>query len=315
MSKVLVTGGAGFIGSNFVDLLKTKNDVKWQVLDNFTYAAYHKKTDVLTGDSRWIDGDICDASIVRNCIQTFRPDCIVNFAAESHVDRSISTNHHSEFLRTNIMGTHTLLSLAMEYDVSRFVQISTDEVYGSLNNTLGNAFTEQSPMMPNNPYSASKANADNLCRAFYQTYGFPVIVTRCSNNYGPHQHSEKFIPNMIRHALAGKPLPVYGNGSNIRDWIHVHDHCNAIYNVMQNGAPGDIYNIGADQEFHNTEIATMIIDIVGQGGEIQYVEDRLGHDWRYAMNASKIKNELKWKPEIEFEQGLRTLIEGIKQNG
>ncbi len=314
MSKVMVTGGAGFIGSNFVDLLKTNHDT-WKVADKFTYAAYYKRSEVLPGDPRWCDIDIADMDSVKSFIGEFGPDYIVNFAAETHVDRSIDTSNQIDFLNTNIMGTYNLLKAAKQYGVKKFVQVSTDEVYGSLEDTGMCPFTEHSPMLPNNPYSASKASSDNLCRAFHRTYGMPVVITRCSNNYGPRQNPEKFIPNMILNALQDKPLPLYGDGSNIRDWIHVSDHCRAVYEVMKNGHVGEVYNIGADQEFHNHEIANLIIDIVGQG-KVEYVEDRLGHDWRYAMDATKIRTELGWKPHVDFEDGLRSLIdESVKVYG
>lgn len=308
--KILITGGAGFIGSNFVDYIRTKGIHKIKVADKFTYAAVYD-ADIVYEDSQidYFIVDISDYSCVQNMFSNSSFDCVINFAAETHVDRSISMDHQSEFLKTNIMGTHVLLSLAMKHGVKKFIQISTDEVYGSIEDTWSAGFNESSPIQPKNPYSASKASADMLCQSFYNTYGFPVVITRCSNNYGKRQNTEKFIPNMIDHAKNNKPLPVYGRGENIRDWIHVKDHCDAIYRVMMNGRPGEVYNIGSNCEMSNLDIVRTILTCMEKPLDLfEFVDDRPGHDFRYAMDATKIRTELGWKPTVEFDEGIRQLI-------
>ena len=254
----------------------------------------------------FVKGDICDYEKVKKTIKSLSIDVIINFAAESHVDRSIENS--DEFIQTNINGTHTLLKMLHEFPLKKFIQISTDEVYGSLKEG-DERFTENTPLAPNSPYAASKTSADLLCRSFYETYKYSITITRCSNNYGPNQYPEKLIPLMIQKAKNGEKLPVYGNGKNIRDWVHVKDHCEAIDVVLHKGKDGEIYNIGGEYERRNIDIVNNILyHIKGSNDMIEYVEDRKGHDWRYAMNISKIKNELGWTPKISFIEGIRELV-------
>jgi dTDP-glucose 4,6-dehydratase len=306
--KILVTGGAGFIGSNFViHMLETHPDVSLVNLDLLTYAGNLENLQDMKpyGERhRFVRGDITDPQLVRDLISE-KPDAVVNFAAESHVDRSIVDA--SAFVKTNVMGTQVLLDACREFGTSRFVQVSTDEVYGSLGPE--GAFTEEYPIEPNSPYSASKAAADLLCRAYHKTYQMDVVVTRCSNNYGPWQFPEKLIPLMITNSLQDLELPVYGDGMNIRDWIYVTDHCAAVDLVMRKGRSGEVYNIGGSCERHNIDIVRYVLSRLGKPESlIRFVQDRPGHDRRYAMDASKMERELGWKPTVSFEEGLNQTI-------
>lgn len=307
MKTILVTGGAGFIGSNFIKyILKKYDDYKIINYDKITYAGnLDNLIDISENNNyKFVKGDISDSNAVQ---KVFRDDIdyVINFAAESHVDRSIKDSN--EFIKTNVMGTQVLLDAASKYDIKKYIQISTDEVYGSLGNT--GYFTEKTPISPNNPYSASKAGADLLVKSYYETYDLPVIITRCSNNYGPYQYPEKLIPLMISRAHDNKSLPVYGTGLNIRDWIHVNDHCYAIDKVLHEGKAGEVYNIGANNEKNNLFIIKMILDYLGKDYNlIKYVDDRLGHDKRYAIDASKIRGELNWKPIYDFDSGMEETI-------
>jgi dTDP-glucose 4,6-dehydratase len=311
--RLLVTGGAGFIGSNFVRyILARYPEYQLIVLDKLTYAG---NLENLAGFEKnphfqFRQGDICDTELADLLIKQ-GVDAVINFAAESHVDRSILDP--SEFARTNIMGTLSMLEACRKNRVSRYVQISTDEVYGSLG--PAGAFTEESPLSPNSPYAASKAAADLLVRSYGKTYGFPCLVTRCSNNYGPYQFPEKLIPLLVTNALAGLTLPIYGDGQHVRDWIHVEDHCDALDRILHHGRPGQVYNIGARQETANLEIARLIVRVLGkEEGLITFVKDRPGHDRRYAIDPSRLENELGWKPRTRFEQGIRQTIEWYRQN-
>lgn len=322
--KFLVTGGAGFIGSNFIRyLLKNFSDAEVLNLDLLTYAGNPENlTDVETAFAErysFVQGDIRNKSIVESAFHDFSPDIVINFAAESHVDRSI--NNPNVFVETNVLGTATLLNAAKEfwkddYSSKRFLQVSTDEVYGSLPEDKPDIkFTEQTPLKPHSPYSASKAAADLLTQAYFDTYGFPVLITRCSNNYGPYQFPEKLIPLMINNAKNDKPLPVYGDGMNIRDWLYVDDHCDAILTVANKGKPGEVYNIGGNNEIRNIDIVKNILNELGKPETlIQYVSDRLGHDRRYAIDASKIKNELGWEPHYRFEEQIKYTIQWYLNN-
>ena len=308
--NILVTGGCGFIGSNFIrHMVKKYHKYEITNYDKLTYAG--SKENVLEceyyNNYHFIKGDICDYDKVKNTIKSLKIDTIINFAAESHVDNSIENS--DEFVETNIRGTHTLLKMLKEFPIKKYIQISTDEVYGTLTED-DEPFTEKTPLAPNSPYAASKTSADLLCRSFYETYGYPITITRCSNNYGPNQHTEKLIPLMIQKAMDGEKLPVYGDGKNIRDWIHVQDHCEAIDLVLHNGRDGEVYNIGGEDEWRNIDIVYKILYELNKDRSklIEYVEDRLGHDWRYAMDISKIKNELGWSPRINFKDGIKELL-------
>ena len=303
--KILVTGGCGFIGSNFIKHMLNEYDYEIWNVDKLTYAGKLTNLGWAVGhhNLHFHEADINDYATLHYMIRQNEIDTIVNFAAESHVDNSIENS--DEFVKTNINGTHTLLKLLHEFPIKKFIQISTDEVYGTLEED-DEPFTEDTPLSPNSPYAASKTAADLLCRSFYETYKYPIIITRCSNNYGPNQHSEKLIPLMIQKAKNGEKLPVYGDGRNIRDWIHVQDHCEAIDIVLHKGKDGEVYNIGGQDEKRNIEIVDTIIDKIG--GEIKYVDDRKGHDWRYAMNTEKIEFELDWEPKISFKDGIEELL-------
>jgi dTDP-glucose 4,6-dehydratase len=311
--RLLVTGGAGFIGSNFVrSILSRYPDYHVVVLDKLTYAGNLENLAGLEADSRYqfFQGDICDPEPLGAILKS-GVDAVVHFAAESHVDRSILDA--SEFARTNIVGTLNLLQASRKAGVVRFLQVSTDEVYGSLG--PAGAFTETTPIAPNSPYAASKASADLLVRSWFVTYGFPCLITRCSNNYGPYQFPEKLIPLLVTNAVAGIPLPIYGDGLYTRDWIHVLDHCSALERVLQNGRPGEVYNIGARSEKTNLEIVRLILNSLGKDDQlITFVGDRPGHDRRYAIDSAKIEQELGWHPEIPFETGMRQTIEWYLQN-
>jgi dTDP-glucose 4,6-dehydratase len=311
--KILVTGGAGFIGSNFVCYI-LRQHADWEVvdLDNLTYAGNLENVGDVEGNRRYrfTKGDIADRELIRKLLgQDF--DVIVNLAAESHVDRSISDP--SPFVRTNVQGTQVLLEGAREHGVRLFLQVSTDEVYGSLGEQ--GKFTEESPLLPNSPYAASKAAADCLCRAYYHTYGSPVIITRCTNNYGPFQFPEKFIPLIITNALEGKEIPIYGDGLNVRDWVHVEDHCRALDLIIQQGKPGEVYNIGANNEKTNVVLVKHILDIMERPQSLmKFVTDRPGHDCRYALDTSKVERELGWRPDISFEDGIKKTIRWYIEN-
>lgn len=323
--NVLVTGGAGFIGSNFVrHLLETDPEIRLVDLDLLTYAGDLRNLEGLPDPSRhsFVEGDICDRSLVDRLMREHRIDTVVHFAADSHVDRSI--HGPSVFIRTNFVGTFELLDAARVYWLEelgdatgkRFHHISTDEVYG----TLGRqdpAFTETTAYAPNSPYSAAKAGSDHLVRAYQHTYGLPTTLTNCSNNYGPRQHTEKFLPTMIRACREQRPIPVYGDGSNIRDWLYVMDHCRGIDVVLRQGKTGECYNIGGNNEWANLDLVHRVCAIMDEVSPknaphdrlIKFVEDRKGHDWRYAVDISKITRELGWEPEVPFDDGLRQTIE------
>ena len=306
---ILVTGGAGFIGSNFVEhMVKKYPQYDITCFDKLTYAGSRENLNNVEGwhhNYHFIKGDICDYNKVKKTLQSLSIDTIVNFAAESHVDRSIENS--DEFIQTNINGTHTLLKMLHEFPIKKFVQISTDEVYGTLTED-DEPFTEDSPLAPNSPYAASKTSADLLCRSFHETYKYPITITRCSNNYGPRQYPEKLIPLMIQKIKNGEKVPVYGDGKNIRDWVHVRDHCEAIDVVLHKGRDGEVYNIGGQDEKRNIDIVKDILqNLEGSFDQIEYVEDRKGHDWRYAIDISKIKNELGWSPRISFSEGMKEL--------
>ena len=310
MKSILITGGLGFIGSNFIKHIYEKYDYNIINVDSITYAANPKNIpENILNSSRYFfaETDINDTNNIRYLVKENSVNYIVNFAAESHVDNSIKNSE--PFIRSNINGTHSLLTLLLEDNsIERYLQVSTDEVYGSLSEE-DPAFTENTPIRPNSPYSASKASADMLCQSFIETYNLPILITRCSNNYGPNQNPEKLIPLMIKNAKAGKKLPVYGDGRNIRDWIHVSDHCSGIAAVLHNGKLGDVYNIGGKHEVRNIDIVKTILKLLDKDdSQIEFVEDRLGHDWRYAIDNSKIQNELGWVPSVNFEEGLKKLV-------
>jgi dTDP-glucose 4,6-dehydratase len=309
MRNVLVTGGAGFIGSNFVQyFLGAHPDVTIVNFDKLTYAGNLGNLTAVASDPRYVfvKGDICDRDAVDAVLKQHRIDAIVHFAAESHVDRSITGA--TVFVTTNVVGTQVLLEAARAHGIERFLHVSTDEVYGSLGST--GRFTEHTPLHPNSPYAASKASSDLLALAYQHTFGLPVVVTRCSNNYGPYQFPEKLIPLMIMNALQDKPLPVYGDGLNVRDWLHVKDHCRAIDTVLRTGKDGEVYNIGGNNEWKNIEIVKALLQHLGKPESlIAYVKDRLGHDRRYAIDASKIRAELGWEPSYTFEHGLAETID------
>mgnify|MGYP001592993494 FL=1 len=308
--KLLVTGGAGFIGSNFVrHMLATHRDVEIVNFDALTYAGNLENLAGLEKNKRYafVKGDVSDAADVRKAVRKHAPDAVAHFAAESHVDRSIHLGADT-FIRTNILGTQVLINAAREFGVKRFLQVSTDEVYGSLGPE--GRFTEDSPIQPNNPYAATKAGADFLVRAAHKSHGLDAVITRCSNNFGPYQFPEKLIPLMIANALENKPLPVYGDGRHVRDWIYVLDHCSAIDAVLRKAAPGSVYNIGGGHDVPNIEIVQAILEILGKPDSlIRYVEDRPGHDRRYAMDSSKIRKDLGWKPKHTFEAALRKTVD------
>jgi dTDP-glucose 4,6-dehydratase len=319
MQKViLITGGAGFIGSNFIIyMMKKYPDYKIINLDALTYAGNLDNLKEIESNKNYIfiKGNICDINLVEKLFTEYDPHYVINFAAESHVDRSIADPQI--FLKTNILGTQILLDACRKFWLSpdnceqkasnKFLQVSTDEVYGSLGST--GYFTEETPLAPNSPYAASKASADMFVRAYHETFGLNVNITRCSNNYGPHQFPEKLIPLMISNALEDKELPVYGDGLNIRDWLYVEDHCRAIDVVLHKGESGEVYNVGGNNERTNTEIVRLILKQLNKPESLlKYVKDRPGHDRRYAINANKIRKELGWEPIMEFEKGLRKLI-------
>lgn len=312
MTTILVTGGAGFIGSCFVRyMLKQHPDYKIINLDALTYCGNLENLDDVKDNPnyRFVHGNICDKKLVPELVE--QVDAIVNFAAESHVDNSIK--HPEIFVETNVQGTLNLLQSAKEFKIEKYLQVSTDEVYG----TLGKSgyFTETTPLAPNSPYSASKAGADMLVRAYHETYGLPTLNTRCSNNYGPYQYPEKLIPFFISQLLKGEKVPVYGDGLNVRDWLYVYDHCSAIDTVLHKGKIGEVYNIGGHNEKTNMEITHLILDAMGKDeSSIKYVQDRLGHDKRYAICNDKIQSELGWEPSLTFEEGIKITIDWYLNN-
>ena len=323
MKTYLVTGGAGFIGCNFIKYMfdKYNNKIKIINLDKLTYAGNlaNLKEIEIRENYIFVKGDICDSKLVDAIFKKYHPDYVVNFAAESHVDRSIK--NPSIFVKTNVLGTQVLLNASLTNGIIKYLQVSTDEVYGSLGEE--GYFTEQTPLNAHSPYSASKAAADMIVKAYYDTYSLPVNITRCSNNYGPYQFPEKLIPLMIIHALERKPLPVYGKGENVRDWLYVEDHCKAIWMVIQNGRVGETYNIGGDNEWNNIDIVNRICELLAEElGKnpleykklITFVKDRPGHDLRYAIDSTKIKNELDWQPQETSETGLRKTIKWYLNN-
>ena len=324
---ILVTGGSGFIGANFILNWFSENEEPLVNLDKLTYASNQDNLKDLKNSKNYFfeKGSIEDLSLVTALLEKYQPRAVINFAAESHVDRSISDS--DDFIQTNILGTHTLLKASLKYfetlkgsekDNFRYIQISTDEVYGSLKDKDPQSL-EDSPYFPNSPYSASKASGDHLARASHETFGLPVITTNCTNNYGPFQHEEKLIPLMISHSLKGKKLPIYGDGSNVRDWLYVKDHCDALSLVLKKGRTGETYNIGGKNEIKNIEVVTQICNLLDDvypkkngdsySEQITFVEDRLGHDYRYGLNISKIENELGWSPKENFDSGINKTVE------
>lgn len=312
--KILITGGAGFIGSNFVVYMLNKypND-QFVNLDALTYAGNLENLKAIENfnNYKFVKGDISNYQLVDELFAREQFDYVINFAAESHVDRSILDP--GAFVRANVQGTQVLLDAAKKYEVKKFVQVSTDEVYGSLGDN--GLFHETTPLAPNSPYSASKAGGDLLVRAYHETYGLPVNITRCSNNYGPYQFPEKLIPLMIINALADKPLPIYGDGLNVRDWLHVEDHCQAIDLVLHKGIDGEVYNVGGNNERTNIEIVKTILSHLNKPESlITFVEDRLGHDRRYAIDATKIREVLGWEPKYTFDTGIKETIDWYLEN-
>lgn len=316
MKNILVTGGAGFIGSNFIKYALQNTDFNLVNFDKLTYAGnLENLTDIEFNERyKFIKGDICEKSEVEKAVEENEIDTIINFAAESHVDRSILGA--KEFINTNVMGTHVLLEVLKDQKLEKYLQVSTDEVYGSLPEDKKEIlFTESTPITTNSPYSASKASADLLCNAFHHTFGLPILITRCSNNYGPYQFPEKLIPLMIAKTLNGEKLPVYGDGKNVRDWLYVEDHCSAIIKVLNDGKIGEVYNVGGNNEWYNIDIVKLILSKLGKSDEmIQYVKDRPGHDRRYAIDSTKIMTELGWEPAYDFEKGIALTIDWYIKN-
>jgi dTDP-glucose 4,6-dehydratase len=313
--RLLVTGGAGFIGSHYV---RTVLGSAWGgpqpdavvVLDKLTYAGNLRNLDPIRDESRlrFVQGDICDAPLVDRLVEA--ADVVVHLAAESHVDRSIEGA--ADFVETNVRGTQTLLDAARRHPVEKFVHVSTDEVYGSIES---GSWTEEEPLLPNSPYSASKAASDLMARAYHRTHGVPVCITRCSNNYGPYQYPEKVIPLFVTNLLDGLEVPLYGEGRNVRDWLHVDDHCRAIHLVVAGGRPGETYNIGGGTELTNAELTALLLEATGHGWEkVRRVPDRLGHDLRYSVDCSKIEAELGYRPMVGFEQGLADAVAWYSDN-
>ena len=312
MSTVLITGGAGFIGSNFVKYMLDKySDYDIINLDALTYCGnLENLKDIENMDNyTFVKGDIRDKKLVYDLVS--KSDYVINFAAESHEDRSITDPEI--FIKSNVLGTQVLLNVSKEFGVEKYIQISTDEVYGTLGET--GYFSETTPLQPNSPYSASKAGGDLITRAYFETFDLPINITRCSNNYGPYQFPEKLIPLMISNALEDKNLPIYGDGKNIRDWLHVYDHCQAIDLVLHEGKLGEVYNIGGHNERQNIQIVKLILEALGKDESlIEFVADRLGHDRRYAIDADKIRNELGWEPKYTFETGIKETIQWYLDN-
>lgn len=311
--RILVTGGAGFIGSNYIHYLLENHPQDSVVnIDKLTYAGNLANLEKWKNhpNYRFVRGDIAEPAQVAQAF-SHGIDAVVNFAAESHVDRSITDP--GAFVRTNVVGTQVLLNAARQNKCARFLQVSTDEVYGSLGAT--GFFTEETPLAPNSPYSATKTSSDLLARAYFHTYHMPILITRCSNNYGPYQFPEKLIPLFITNALFDQPVPMYGDGQNVRDWLYVEDHCSAIDRVLRKGKEGEVYNIGGNSERKNREIAEILLDLLGKPHSlIRKVADRPGHDLRYAIDAAKIRNELGWEPSRTFETGIQSTVEWYKNN-
>jgi len=311
--RVLITGGAGFIGSNFARMANTgffPEITSFAIFDKLTYSGnLNNLSGIPLNRDNFIQGDICNQVLVNQIVERF--DAIINFAAESHVDRSISNS--TIFTQTNVLGVNTLLNAILKIDKSiRFLQISTDEVYGSISE---GSWTEESPLLPNSPYAASKSSGELMVRAFSKTYGIDAVITRCSNNFGTHHFPEKLIPLFITNLLEGKKIPIYGSGNNVRDWLHVDDHCRGIYKALVGGRSGEIYNIGGGRELTNLEITKLIINEMGFNEDsINYVEDRKGHDFRYSVDWSKINQELDYFPQVDFEQGLKDTITWYRNN-
>lgn len=312
--RILVTGGAGFIGSCFIKtILKERPSYDVVNVDKLTYAGNLENLLEIQNSPKYhfVQADISEFEKIKNIVEEFKLNAIINFAAESHVDRSIQDS--SAFIHTNVRGTHSLLEIARMYEIKRFVQVSTDEVYGSLEN--GGYFTEHTPLAPNSPYAASKTSADLLVRSYFKTYKLPLLTSRCSNNYGPYQYPEKLIPLFIIRALQNRELPLYGDGLYIRDWIHVQDHCLALLAILENGKEGEVYNIGARCERKNVDIAHRILTLLDKPKTLlRSVQDRLGHDRRYAIDPSKIEKELDWKPKFHLDDDLLSLIEWYKNH-
>ncbi|MGL5695175.1 MAG: dTDP-glucose 4,6-dehydratase [Peptostreptococcaceae bacterium] len=311
MKKILVTGGLGFIGSNFIHyMLEKYPNYKIVNLDKMVEGSNINNIDGIKNKENYffVKGDICDKELVFKLFKDEQFDIIVNFAAESHVDRSIL--EPELFIKTNVLGTQVLLDASLKYNISRFHQVSTDEVYGDLPiNRLDLLFSEKNILNPSSPYSASKASADLLVKSYYKTYNLPITISRCSNNYGRFQFKEKLIPLMINKAINNEKLPVYGNGKNVRDWLHVDDHCTAIDLIIHNGKIGEVYNVGGNNERNNLQVVKIILNQLSKSEDlISYVEDRKGHDLRYAIDATKIKNELNWTPKYNFETGIKETI-------
>jgi dTDP-glucose 4,6-dehydratase len=310
--KLLVTGGAGFIGSNFIrHMIEIHPDLEIVNFDILTYAGNLDNLKGFDKQSRYtfIKGDICDQVLVNATLKKIPVDAIVHFAAESHVDRSITDP--SAFVKTNVLGTHTLLEAARKHSVPKFIHISTDETYGSI---MKGSFKETDILSPSSPYSASKAGSDLLALSYYTTYHLPVIVTRCTNNFGPYQYPEKLIPLFITNLIKGKKVPVYGTGKNVRDWIHVNDHCRAVEFLLDRGAPGEVYNIGGGHEKTNLEITNKILELLGKDTSmVEYVNDRPGHDFRYSLDSSKLRN-MGWQPRYSFDDALEETVTWYRQN-
>lgn len=302
---VLVTGAAGFIGSNFIDFLFEKySDLNVVVIDKLTYAADKSRLEEHIDEIAFYEADLADKDSIEDVFEEHDISVVVNFAAESHVDRSIESG--DPFVESNVKGAHNLMSVSKDHDIDKFVQVSTDEVYGSIKE---GKFKETDPLDPSSPYSASKAAADMFANSFYVTHNLPVIIARPTNNFGPNQHPEKLIPKFITRAKKGKTLPVYGDGTNVRDWLYVKDNCRAIDLLIRKGSPGEIYNIGADNFLQNIEVTEKILELIGQGDDlIEHVEDRKGHDQRYAVDSTKIR-KLGWRPKTSFDKGLTRTIE------
>ena len=315
MRRILVTGGCGFIGSNFIRLeLQTAPDLSIVNVDKLTYAGNLANLADLRDHPRYqfARGDICDREFIDSLLRTGDIHAVINFAAETHVDRSIQDSR--PFVQTNIVGTQTLLDSCRQFQIVRYLQVSTDEVYGSLGDV--GKFTEETPLAPNSPYSASKAAADLLVRACVQTFGFPAVITRCSNNYGPYQFPEKLIPLFITNALHDQPLPVYGTGLNVRDWIHVRDHCRGIGRAWRQGRVGEVYNFGGDAELTNLDLTQALLDVLRKPRSlIRHVADRPGHDHRYAIDITKARRELGWEPQVKLTDGLRETVDWYLANG
>jgi dTDP-glucose 4,6-dehydratase len=310
--RALIAGGAGFIGSNFVRRVVDgtfKNIDSIVVLDKLTYAgSLENFTPKVLNEIEFVQGDICDIDIVQKSIK--RCDVIINFAAESHVDRSIQSS--SEFVKTNVLGTDSLLQTTLQNHIGTFVQVSTDEVYGSISN---GSWDEDEPLLPNSPYSATKASADLVARSYFKTHGVDVRITRCSNNYGPYQYPEKVIPLFITNLLQEKKIPIYGDGGNVRDWLHVDDHCMGIYKALESGRPGEIYNIGGGRELRNIELARIILKMFGKDESfIDWVPDRLGHDLRYSVDFQKARNSIGYSPQIPFETGIKEVVDWYRES-